>query len=100
MFLANTANAANAVINESNKAVEEIAIDFLSEVGVPIVIGLAIAGVIYAGVLYITSGGDPEKVTKAHTALKWAVAGAILVAFSVMIVITLENIINTKILTP
>uniref|UniRef100_A0A7C4TLA5 Uncharacterized protein n=1 Tax=candidate division WWE3 bacterium TaxID=2053526 RepID=A0A7C4TLA5_UNCKA len=56
----------------------------------------AIAFVIYGGVQFVMSGGDPEKVTKARRTLTWAVLGTILIVLSYFIVVTLDSIINQK----
>lgn len=47
---------------------------------------LALVFVIYGGVLYITSGGDSDKTTKARNTLMYAVLGIIVVVVSYAIV--------------
>lgn len=47
---------------------------------------IALVFVIYGGVLYITSGGDSEKTTKARNTLMYAVLGVIVVVISYAIV--------------
>lgn len=47
---------------------------------------IALGFVIYGGVLYITSGGDSEKTTKARNTLMYAVLGIIVVVISYAIV--------------
>lgn len=47
---------------------------------------LALVFVIYGGVLYITSGGDSDKTTKARNTLMYAVLGVIVVVISYAIV--------------
>jgi hypothetical protein len=41
----------------------------------PIFFGSAIIMFIYAGILFITSAGDPSKITKAKTAVIFAIIG-------------------------
>jgi hypothetical protein len=47
---------------------------------------IALVFVIYGGVLYITSGGDAEKTTKARNTLMYAILGVIVVVISYAIV--------------
>jgi heme/copper-type cytochrome/quinol oxidase subunit 2 len=47
---------------------------------------IALVFVIYGGVLYITSGGDSEKTTKARNTLMYAILGIIVVVISYAIV--------------
>lgn len=47
---------------------------------------LAVVFAIYGGVLYITSGGDSEKTTKARNTILYAVLGVILVVLAYAIV--------------
>ncbi|GEM_PF-3407171 len=48
-------------------------IDLAYKIGLPI----AVAIIIYSGIMFLTSGGNPGKVTKARTILLWAVVGLI-----------------------
>ena len=55
-----------------------------------IVFGLiALIAFIVAGVLFLTSGGDPEKVKLARTAFLWGIVGVIvgIIAFSIVRII-------------
>lgn len=47
---------------------------------------IALGFVIYGGVLYITSGGDAEKTTKARNTLLYAILGVIVVVISYALV--------------
>jgi hypothetical protein len=47
---------------------------------------IALVFVIYGGIMYITSGGDSEKTTKARNTLLYAILGIIIVAISLVIV--------------
>ena len=55
----------------------------------PAFIGLSVIMIIISGFLFITSGGDPEKVGKARTAMLWAVVGIVvaIVAYSVPFIV-------------
>lgn len=50
---------------------------------------IAIIAFVIAGVLFLTSGGDPEKIAKARSALIWGVAGIVvgILAFTIIAVI-------------
>lgn len=50
---------------------------------------IAIICFVIAGVLFLTSGGDPEKIGKARSALIWGVAGIVvgILAFTIIAVI-------------
>jgi len=50
---------------------------------------LAIICLIIAGVLFLTSQGDPEKIAKARSALIWGIAGIVvgILAFTIIAVI-------------
>jgi len=39
--------------------------------------GFIVIMVVYAGILFVTGGGEPEKISKAKQALLWAVIGGI-----------------------
>lgn len=88
--------AAKVTMNESGSVAEVIAgaIEFV----LPFIGGVLMLMVIYGGVLYITSGGDPDKLGKAKKTLMWAVLGVILIVISYSIVIALNKVVNTKIL--
>lgn len=41
----------------------------------PLFSGLVVIMFMYAGILYLTANGDPSRLTKAKSAVIWAVAG-------------------------
>lgn len=43
----------------------------------PIFSGLVVIMIIYAGILFVTSAGDPSKVTRARQAILWAGVGVL-----------------------
>jgi hypothetical protein len=88
--------AATVTANDTSKSLAELiagVIDFV----LPIVGGIIMLMVIYGGFLYITSGGDPEKVGKAKKTLMWAVLAVILIVISYSIVVALNEVVNTEI---
>ncbi len=52
--------------------IETIVKDILMPIGGVV----AVLMIMYAGFLYVTAGGDPGQIKKAHDALLWAVIGA------------------------
>lgn len=66
-------------------------IDFLIKIGAPI----AVIVVIYAGFLFMTSGGNEEKVTKAKSALTWAVVGLAVLIVAKSVTTILNELLTT-----
>ena len=58
---------------------------------------IAVVVMMYAGFLWMTSGGDPEKLNKAKKTLVNAVIGLIIVLFSFAIVVFIVNLMNGNI---
>lgn len=57
----------------------------------PIFAGLAIIMFIYAGIMFLTSSGDPGKLTTARNAVIWGVVGIIVALLSYGIIGFVEN---------
>lgn len=76
------------------KSVEQIAMDIILDVFLPIIGGIALIFVIYGGVMIIISSGDPEKLAKAKKTLLWAVIGIIIVVLSYGLVVSLSKLIE------
>jgi len=51
---------------------------------------IAVLAFIIAGVLFLVSGGDPDKITKARQAFLWGVAGVVvgILAFTIITVVS------------
>lgn len=47
---------------------------------------IAVAMIIYGGVLYMTAGGNDEKIAKAKQTLTWAIGGLIVIISAVVVV--------------
>lgn len=60
-----------------------------------IAIPLTTLMILVAGFLYLTGGGNPEQIKKAHQALIWAVVGLIVVLFSGVTYALVKNILGT-----
>jgi TRAP-type C4-dicarboxylate transport system permease small subunit len=54
----------------------------------------AVIAVVWAGFMYITSGGNSEQAEKAKKNLTWAIIGVVLVAFSSAIVFFVNDVLN------
>lgn len=56
----------------------------------PILAGGTVVMLCYAGLLFITAEGDPEKIKRARAAVIWAIVGIIIgiVAYSIPTIIT------------
>ncbi|OGN04783.1 MAG: hypothetical protein A2831_01955 [Candidatus Yanofskybacteria bacterium RIFCSPHIGHO2_01_FULL_44_17] len=59
-------------------------------------IPIAVIIIIYAGVLMLTSGGEPKRFQKGATALKWAVIGLAVVLIGKGFVSLIESILSLK----
>jgi len=57
-----------------------------------IVESLAVIMIIFAGILYLTSGGSPERMNKAKTALVYAVAGIVIALSAQGIILAIKQI--------
>lgn len=51
---------------------------------------IAVIMFVVAGILFLTAGGDPEKIQKARSALIWGVAGVVvgIIAFSILAIVS------------
>ncbi len=59
-------------------------------------IGLAVAVIIIAGIMYLVSGGDPGKTDKAKKTLTYGLIGAAIILLAVFIVRLLDEVIISK----
>lgn len=84
---------AERIISARSKPIEQVALNIISNIILPLIGAIAVGVVIYGGVLFITSSGDPEKVTKARKTLMWAIIGIIIVVLSYAIVVSLSKLI-------
>lgn len=73
-------------VNETATTIEGLIATALTRFIIPTGIALAVGFVIYGGVLYIMSSGDPEKTSKAKKTILWAVASTILMVLAIPIV--------------
>lgn len=67
----------------------------VNEILLPIGSVVAAVMIIYAGFLYVTAGGDPGQVKKAHEALLYAVIGAAILLGAWVISEAIDNTIKT-----
>lgn len=80
--------------NGTDSSITEIITRILNDYLIPLAAILAVGFVMYGGFLYITSAGDPAKTDKAKKTLMWAILGVILVVLSLLIVKSLDSILN------
>lgn len=66
--------------------------NYLLMVGMPI----AVIMILYAAVLFLTSGGNEEKISKAKKALTWAVIGAAVLLVGKGLVSLLKDILGVS----
>jgi hypothetical protein len=92
-FIPQVNAAALKTIDPGGKGLGEIAGGIIGNV-LGVLGGIAMIFVIYGGVLYITSAGDPTKLEKAKKTLMWAIIGIILIALSYGIVVSLNQVIK------
>lgn len=85
-FFSATVLAGTVDINEEATTISQLIANALTRFIIPTGIALAVGFVIYGGVLYIMSSGDPEKTAKAKRTLLWAIAGTILMILAIPIV--------------
>ena len=65
------------------------AVDYVA----PVAGALAVGAVIYSGVLYIISQGDPEKIAKAKKSLFWSIGGVLVIILAYTIVTMINDFI-------
>jgi hypothetical protein len=89
--------AASVTVNDTDSSIADIISGMIDYI-LPFIGGILMLMIIYGGVLYITSGGDPDKLQKAKRTILWAVVAVILIAISYSIVVALNKVVNTEIL--
>ena len=60
---------------QKNMSIEGVINNVLSMVVWPTFVGAVVIMLIYAGFLFLSSAGDPTKLTNARTAVLWAIVG-------------------------
>jgi hypothetical protein len=72
--------------NPTNKTLAQIIVGYINT-ALWFLAVVAVGMIIYSGVLFMSSAGDPEKVKTARNTLTWAVVGVLVVALSAGIVV-------------
>lgn len=85
-YFVDSAYAAENIKVNNDTSIEAVLIKIADNYIIPIAGMIAVAAIVYAGVLYIVSQGEPEKVSKAKRALTYAVVGVILFILAYAIV--------------
>lgn len=86
--------------NDDHDTINDLISSALVEYIIPAAAALAVGFVIYSGVLYIMSSGEPEKTAKAKKSLLWSIAGTILIVLSILIVEMVSRVLKSEILVP
>lgn len=81
------------ITNNRDQDLGEIVLRVINFIA-PLLGGVALIFVVYGGVLFITSSGNPEKLTKARITLLYAIIGVLVIALSWAIVVQSFKIIN------
>lgn len=55
---------------------------------------LAVIAIIYSGIMYITSSGDPAKAESAKKNLIWAIIGVVVISLALVIVNTVVEVVK------
>lgn len=76
---------------ENSVTLEQIFSNLVTKVILPIVAAASLGFIIYGGLLFMTSGGDSEKVKRARGTLLWAIIGVAVVALSYALVVLLNG---------
>ncbi len=97
-FLSYKAFAQTVIPNTTSLTVNDLIANALTKYIIPMAAALAVGVIIYGGVQYITSGGDPEKTAKAKKTLLWAIVSVIIIVLTIPIVNAVMNILKDKII--
>lgn len=68
----------------------------IADWAVAIAVPLTVLAALYAAYLYLFSGGNPDRVKQAATALTWAVVGFIVVLLAKGLAELIQNILQVK----
>ena len=58
--------------------------------------GLAVIGIVYSGIMYITSGGDATKAETAKKNLIWSIIGVVILFLAAIIIGWVQDIVTTN----
>ena len=57
-------------------------------------IPIAVAMIVYSGILFLTAAGEPAKITKARDVLKWAVVGLVIILIGSGFVTLIQSVLE------
>ncbi len=75
-------------------SIEGLIKTIIDDILLPIGSVVAVVSIIFAGFLYVTAGGDPAQVKKAHEVLKWAIVGSAILLGARVISEAVQGTIN------
>ena len=67
----------------------------LQKIAIPIGAVIVVLGLFYAGFKYVTAGGNPGEIEKAHSAFLYVVVGALLILGSVAISYAVQGTVDS-----
>ncbi|MBI4128883.1 MAG: hypothetical protein HY460_02420 [Parcubacteria group bacterium] len=91
-FPAHAVTIANPVASNTFVEIANAVAKYLFYIGLI----LAVLMFIYSGLLFITSGGDEEKLTRARHAFLWVIAGVTIVLLAKGITLILKDLFGVK----
>lgn len=93
LSLVPTAYASTIVPNNSSNSVGELVSGIINYFSF-VIGGLALLSLVYAGILFMSAGGNPDKLSKAKKALAYSLVGIFLVSAAVIIVNSVDKLIR------
>ncbi len=84
-----TTNTGLPATTDINSIIKNVVQWFLALVGI-----VALLTIVWAGVTYMTSGGDEEKVGKAKQRLTYGILGVVVAIAGLVIVVFIYNLVN------
>jgi fructose-specific phosphotransferase system IIC component len=88
-----TAYAANTLkVNNGATSIEGLVANIIVNVLLPVAGVVAVGAIVWGGVTYITSQGEPDKLDKAKKTLLYAIVGLLIVVFAYYIVVQFSGL--------
>lgn len=94
LILANIALAQVEIKNPIGARSFTAIIDRITDFAVKIITPISVLVILYAGLLYMFSAGNPEKVKKARQALTWALVGLAIVLIGKGFIFIIQDVLG------
>ena len=85
-----TTGLCNPTAGQTLKDILNVLVDFLFTYGLPFVIIF----MVIAGFMFVTAGGNEERITKARAVLFWTIIGAAVIVGAKIIAVAIQNFAN------